>query len=306
MIFNIEIEDAGKRLDLFLLEKLKHQLHISRSNLANQIPDFVTINGETVRKGKVLKVGDKVEVLIEEMQGNIEIEEDNVEAVNGPLTIVEETSEYIVLNKQGGVAVHPGYKNENNTIANYLKAYLEGKGEYDNTIKRAGIVHRLDKPVSGLLICAKNRTIQLFLQKQFENHEVVKLYLAKIENKELNSVKELDQALTEFKHNEYSPTEDWELLEGKIQRDGSNRLRMKFGEHGKDSISYILPLENNEMLINIKTGRMHQIRATLKSKNLIIEGDQLYGSRNPKENIELKQIFLRLRISENVYREWSL
>jgi 23S rRNA-/tRNA-specific pseudouridylate synthase len=67
-----------------------------------------------------------------------------------------------------------------------------------------------------------------------------------------------------------------------------------------------LPLINNEILVNIKTGRMHQIRATLKSKNMIISGDALYGSKDPKDAIELKQIFMRLKISDNTFKEWSL
>lgn len=307
MRFVVTEAQEGQRLDKFLMEMLKPHMTITRSSLASYIQDYTTVNNKPGRKGQQLKRNEVVEVEIEDLEVESKRNfEDNITPKKGKLEILEETSDYIVLNKPSGVAVHPGVDNETNTIANYLRFYLEEKGEYDVTLQRGGIVHRLDKLVSGLLICAKTRSSQLFLQSKFENREVVKLYLANVEEKEDEEGKTLEEAIAEFKENEYEPTEEWRLVEGKISRDRANRMRMILGGRGKEAITYILPLVGDMVLVNIKTGRMHQIRATLKSLGMVIKGDELYGSKSKSKEISLKHILLRLPTPNGEVKEWSL
>lgn len=311
MTFSVEKEFSGKRLDVFLMVKLKSEIEISRSALDLLIQRFVKLNQMPVKKGVKLKEGYIVDVDIEGLQMEIKSKStDNIVPVEYKLEIIEETPDYIVINKPHGVAVHPGKDNENNTIANYLKYYLQSKNEYDNNIKRGGIVHRLDKGVGGVLLCAKNFKTQLELQRKFENREVVKLYFAKVEELEMPLIKSdltFDQALKSFKSNQFKPDDSWIKVEGKIARSRSDRRKMVIGGKGKDCTSYVLPLENDSVLVNIVTGRMHQIRATMNYLGWVVVGDTLYGSKqvNEYEDIfELKQILLRIEIN-GVVREWS-
>ncbi len=312
MRFPVEKEFSGKRLDMFLMEKLKSHLDISRSTLDSLISKHVQLNQLPVKKGVKLKEGYFVDVDIDGMKGEIkENNDDNILPVEFKLDIIEETSNYIVINKPKGVAVHPGKDNENNTIANYLKHYLLSKGEYDENIKRGGIVHRLDKGVGGVLLCAKNAKTQRELQSKFENREVVKLYLATCESISTPLVEtELSylDALESFKKNEYKADETWIKVAGNISRSRSDRRKMVIGGKGKECLSYVLPLKDGQVLVNILTGRMHQIRATLNYLGWVVAGDELYGSTSTgykEDEIALDQILLRVEI-DGVVKEWSV
>ncbi|MCC7290176.1 RluA family pseudouridine synthase [bacterium] len=311
--YEVRTAQAGLRLDSFLLQSLLIPFPVTRSALASVISEAVKVNKKAGKKGLKLSEGDLVEVddaLLSSVLG--QPGQDKLEAVKGDLKILEETSEYIVLNKPKGVAVHPGIGNENNTIANYLKAYLTDKGEYDPNIKRGGIVHRLDKVVSGILICAKTRETQIFLQNQFEQRKVAKLYLGRVValNKPLMKSKyKAKDEVAKFVQNGLKPNERWIQVEGKIMRDKANRMRMVLSDdHGRSALSYILPLDGDFVLICIKTGRNHQIRATLKKLGWCIQGDVLYGDTKGKlrSGIELEQILLSIETAPDVTHTFSL
>jgi len=170
-------------------------------------------------------------------------------------------------------------------------------------------VHRLDKPVSGLILFAKNAESQLYFQKQFEEHKIEKIYLAKVEygndfNTELKAKiplnpldvsKELDKLV----QNNFEIDDTWLKVEGYIGRSSINRMKMTFKtytfNHGRYALSYIKPISADEFLVIIKTGRMHQIRATIEYLGANIVGDTLFktlkGGIVPDE-IELESILL--------------
>lgn len=304
-------EWVDKRLDVFLLSNLANK-EVTRSMLEKQIKKNVTVNSKVAKKGYFLRLNDIVEYNEELVDMKNFVSEDIV-SVKGNLDIVDENDKYIVLNKPKGVPVHPGKGHEIDTLANYLRHYLESKGEYDLTVKRGGIVHRLDMDVSGLMIVAKDRTTQLALQQMFEKGEVTKLYLATVRS--LNTIVTeskltLKKQVKTFIDNNYQPDDRWMKIEGYITRDQSDRKRMRLsfdkGKTGRFALSYILPLKKNQMLINIKTGRMHQIRATMRALGWVVANDQLYGDPFPKGKMELEEILLKIYLDGTKESVWKL
>lgn len=298
----------GYRLDNYLKEQLNQPL-FTRSYIVKLI-DGVSINGKPAKKGNILKTGDIIEFEDRILQKEVE-KDDDIKSTQGELNIVEETERYIVINKPKGIAVHPSKDNVDNTVANYIKYYLENKQEYDSRIKRAGITHRLDKKVSGLMIVAKTLEYQQYLQSLFEKRLVKKVYLAKI--KSLNrlviiSENNLEDELNILINNNFVVDNRWIKVEKYITRDPKNRLRMKLNDKkiGRNTITYILPLKNNQILVMIETGRKHQIRATVNDLGWVVVGDGLYGDTNNQEGIELEQILLKLDIDNNNERMWKL
>ena len=169
-------EHENERADTYICDSFK--VH-SRSFLTKNWESLVLINGKSSKPSCRLKSGDKVEVKEENVDNILSNSSyDKITPQNHPLDIVYESESYLVINKSKGVSVHPGVGNSKDTLANYVAGYLTKKGEYDTTIDRAGVVHRLDKPVSGLIVFAKNSEMQSYLQKQFENHRKQKKYKA--------------------------------------------------------------------------------------------------------------------------------
>lgn len=303
-------EFSDSRLDMFLLSQFDRS-KITRSMLEKQIKESVMVNGKRAKKGLFLKVGDIVEFDQTKIVTKQESEKE-ILPIEGKLDIIDETVDYIVLNKPAGVPVHPGKGHVSDTVANHLRYYLEQKNEYDINIKRGGIVHRLDMDVSGLMICAKNRKTQLELQQLFETGQVIKLYKARLKalSKMLPESKlSLKTEISKFVKNGYEPDGRWIKVEGYIARDPSNRMRMRLnidkGRSGRYALTYILPLKNKEALINIKTGRMHQIRATVKAMGWVVEGDQLYGDAFQAGSLSLTEIILKLKVAQEE-KIWKL
>jgi 23S rRNA pseudouridine1911/1915/1917 synthase len=208
-----------------------------------------------------------------------------------------------VLFKPKGLVVHPGVGNRKDTLANYLKQYLMDKESLDSSMDRVGIVHRLDKGVSGVMVVAKNKHVQNKLKEQFAKRAVKKLYLAQVESfqpSELIFEKDYDiEEIIESMKGDNLNLDYWYKASGYIGRDRNNRFKMQFKlyEFGgsKKALSYILPISQDKMLIKIETGRMHQIRATLFYYGYHIVGDNLYapGSRKVvSEDIMLQSIYL--------------
>ena len=208
----------------------------------------------------------------------------------GSFEIVFEDENYLVVNKRRGVVVHPGVKNEQDTLANYVLGYLQEKGGYDKQLKRAGIVHRLDKGVGGLIVFAKNRRVQKHLAKQFESHEVLKIYYAEIQCnngeffKNFYPVDFVYKVVEAFYYKKDIDLTNWRKLEGSMRRDEKNRkkyifLPYTFEKSLRNAKSYVLPLCKDKVFVLIETSRTYQIRATLKSLGCIVKGDRLYGAK---------------------------
>lgn len=304
---------VGKRVDVFVLESLKggEFALVTRSFLKKYWENLILVNGKITKPSLKLKENDMVNIdtsLLAER-----VEKDNslstVIPQVGKLDIIFEDSDVLILNKKAGVVVHPGSGNMDHTLSNYVVGYLQSKGELDSRVKRGGIVHRLDKGVSGLILFAKTLESQIYYQKQFEERKVIKIYHAKIEDGNLpiilkeNIEKDTDifSVLKKLEQNNFVVGEDWYKVEGYMQRNNVNRMKMRFlperfNSVAKYALTYIKPLNENELLIKIETGRMHQIRATLEYLGVNIIGDTLYSTKKGRagvpDSIELTSILL--------------
>jgi len=185
----LENIEKGKRVDLLLSEHLKEQGSVlSRTFLKDNWSGLVKVNDSEVKPSYKLREGDVVEVDMEQisqLSSSLSYSE-GIEGQQYDLEVIFEDEDILVIYKPKGVVVHPGVGNTKDTLSNYVKGYLESKGEFDNAVTRAGIVHRLDKGVSGLIVFAKNPQSQKNLQEQFQAHTVRKIYLADIEYKQMD------------------------------------------------------------------------------------------------------------------------
>jgi 23S rRNA pseudouridine1911/1915/1917 synthase len=255
------------RLDKFLTVKLPEH---SRTKLQALIRDGeVKVNKESVLKtGYALESGDVVSLQIPEVVAS------KLEAEDIPLDVVFENTELAVINKPSGMVVHPAAGHESGTLVHAALARfkdIEGIGGE----LRPGVVHRLDKDTSGLIIMAKNEHAHRWLQDQFRLRKVEKIYIALVDGK---------------------PPTPTGRVEAAIDRDPSHRKKMAIvsGEKGRASVTEYRTLETfkNHTLIEAHplTGRTHQIRLHLAFLNCPIVGDKVYGRNHP--SVELDRHFL--------------
>ena len=187
------------------------------------------------------------------------------------LDIIFACDDYAIINKPAGLVMHPGAGVKSGTLANAVaKVYPEVL-----SLPRNGIVHRLDKDTSGLVVIARKNSFRNHISEQFQNREVEKKYLAVIKG-------EIIGALT---------------IDKPIARDRQNRTKMKVDENGREAISEAISLENfggySVVEVKIETGRTHQIRVHLSSNKTPIIGDKAYGSgsqliKNLSDNLKDK------------------
>ena len=223
------------------------------------------VNDAPVSKpGLIVKVGDIVLLNIPKPQPAA------IEPQDIPLDVIFEDENIIVINKPAGLVVHPSAGHERGTIVNAALAhapFLRGiNGEM-----RPGIVHRLDKDTSGVLLIAKNDDCQRWLQSQFKNREIVKRYIALVDG--------FPQTLQG-------------RIEAPIFRDPHNRKKMAIAPDGKGRFAITefrvkTKFQRHALLeINILTGRTHQIRVHLAALKIPVVGDRVYGHQNPSVEIE--------------------
>ncbi len=309
----VQRENEGIRVDKFVTMLLQQEYgfeEIPRAFVSGVVKDFVLINNSRAKHSYRLKLNDEVSIdldLLSKKYGQ-ELERSNNEnkivPQEGRFEIIFEDRDYLVLKKAKGLVVHPGIKNEKNTLANYVLDYLQRKGEYDKELKRAGIVHRLDKGVGGIIVFAKNRKVQRHLAEQFENHKVLKIYYAEVEPclsgifKHFYSYKLVHEIIEDYRLSKGVKLDNWKVLEGSMKRDEKDRKRYVFlpntsEENLRYAKSYILPLSYDKLFVLIETGRMHQVRATLKSLGCVLKGDRLYGAKaKDSSNIALDSVVL--------------
>jgi 23S rRNA pseudouridine1911/1915/1917 synthase len=256
-----------QRLDHFLVECMPEH---SRARLQKLIKGgMVFVKGEPVRKtGYQLEGQAMVEVHIPPVEST-ELEPEEI-----PLEIIFENDDVVVVNKGAGMVVHPSAGHSHGTLAHAILAHapdIEGIGGE----LRPGIVHRLDKDTSGLLVVAKNDRSMRYLQKQFRHRQVEKVYLALVDG---------------------TPPTPEGRVEAPIGRDSANRKKMAVVPEGKgrEAVSEYHLLErfpkHSYLEVHPVSGRTHQIRVHMAFLGCPVAGDRIYGRRKP--SLPLKRHFL--------------
>ena len=266
--FSVDVKNSGKRLDIFLAENLNDftRSFIKKLIKGNQVKLNDAVLSSPATK---IKYKDKITIYI------VEKKNQNIKAKKIKLDIIYEDKDILVLNKPKGMVVHPGAGNYENTLVNaLLYKYKKNLSDVNGSL-RPGIVHRIDKETSGLLVVAKNNLAHSNLSNQFSNHTIKRKYLCLA----WDVIRPLKGKITSL-----------------ISRDKKNRQLMTVSEiRGKKAITNYKTLK----VYNIKnipkislieceleTGRTHQIRVHLKYKGSSLLGDNQYG----KKNIKFKKI----------------
>ena len=251
----VPAEDAGKRIDIYLNE----ELDISRSYVKNLIEDqHILVNSNSIKKaGYIVKENDVIEASIPEAEVL------NVEPEDIPIDIVYEDDDLAVINKPQGMVVHPAPGSYSHTLVNALLFHLKNLSDINGVI-RPGIVHRLDKDTSGLLVVAKNNEAHIDLQEQIASKAAKRFYTALVDG---------------------VVTKDSGNITTLIDRSTKDRKMMAVSQSkGRIAITNYKVIERfphyTLMEYELKTGRTHQIRVHSKHIGHPIVGDPIYGGSN--------------------------
>ncbi len=254
-VFNILPEDAEKRLDVWLTAALEEY---SRSYVEKLIQDGnVTVNGKNVKSGCKLKTGDNVRVSVPAPKP-LEVEAQEIE-----LDIVHEDEDIIVINKPRGMVVHPAAGNYSGTLVNALLRHCGDSLSDINGVIRPGIVHRIDKDTSGVLVIAKNNKSHTVLSDMLKEHDIKRIYTAVAEGIIM---------------------EDQGTVDAPIGRHPVDRKKMAVNlKNGRRAVTHFKVLErfrNTTLLeLRLETGRTHQIRVHMSYIGHPLVGDGVYGKK---------------------------
>lgn len=266
----VEFEAAGKgeRLDKLLVAHFGDEL--TRSQIKGLIKDGrITVNGGPFKPGVRLKGGERIRVEMPEPREDVNVAPEPIE-----LNILYEDDVLALIEKPAGLVVHPGAGNETGTLVNALLDRFPEISQITYAAKRRGIVHRLDKDTSGLILTAKNARAMHRLMSQFQARTVEKVYLALVEK---------------------APRTNIGRIEVPLGRDPVQRRKMAVTRHGRPAISEFEVLEqfpSGQALVRVKllTGRTHQVRVHMAFVNAPLVGDQLYGRK--RQRIRISRQFL--------------
>ncbi len=242
--------DNLERIDKYLTNHLDY----SREIISKLIKDNkVTVNEKFVKPNYIVKISDiiNIEEYVEE--------ESSFSETNIPIDIVYEDDSIIVINKPSGLTVHPGSGNKNNTLVNALLYYNKNLSDIGG-LERPGVVHRIDKDTSGLIILAKNNKVHEILADYFKNKSIKRTYIALVKGVIENSSGTIDAP---------------------IGRDSLNRLKMTVTDkNSKNAITHFKVLKRFKkytlLSLKLETGRTHQIRVHMKFINHPVFNDPVY------------------------------
>lgn len=266
-----QIQKLVKNGEILVDQKKVLPHHFLKNGEELQLPDFL---GE-----------DKVAVKIGKPQANKKI----------VLNILNETDDYLVINKPAGLLVHPTNKNETDTLVNALLAYFPAIKTVGDNAVRPGIVHRLDRDVSGVMVVAKTQEMFDCLKQQFIEREISKKYLGLVYGEMSQSSGQIDLPI------------------GKSLQSGKMAVRSKteIDLLSKEALTIYEVLQQFQhyalLKIEIKTGRTHQIRAHMNAVGHSVVGDKIYCPKNLKSRVELGRIFLHANILGffDLNKEWQ-
>ncbi|HEY5524481.1 MAG TPA: RluA family pseudouridine synthase [Clostridium sp.] len=259
-IFIVEKSFEGERVDKYLSMIVEGK---SRSYLQGLITKGnILINDKEVKSNYKLKDLDEIEIILPQP---IELKVDSEDI---PLNVLYEDSDVIVVNKKRGMVVHPAPGNYNGTLVNALLFHCKDLSTI-NGVVRPGIVHRIDKDTTGILVVAKNDEAHNFLSNQLRNHSMKREYYALVEGKIKEDKGTIDKPL------------------GRNKRD---RLKIGIVEDGRRAITHYEVIERHKSTTLVKcvleTGRTHQIRVHMSSIGHPLLGDPLYGLKKQKFKLD--------------------
>ena len=245
------------RIDKYMSEHVQH----SSRNRIQKAADagFVHVNGKPVKSNYKVRAGDVITLMLDRPHYDTTIEPEDI-----PLEVVYEDDQLMVINKPAGLVVHPGVGNFHGTLVNAIAWHLRNLPSYDPNDPSVGLVHRIDKDTSGLLVVAKTPDAKTELGAQFFNHDTHRSYVALVWG---------------------NFTEDTGRIEGNIGRDPRDRQRMAVfpagGDVGKTAVTHYRVLERygytTLVECRLETGRTHQIRAHMKHIGHPLFADERYG-----------------------------
>jgi len=249
---NFVVDKPGVRLDKYVAEKYPE---LSRTHAQKLIGDgYITVNNEVAKASLKLNIGDKVSVVIPPPQPSPL----SPEAI--PLNIIYEDNDLLVVDKPAGLTIYPAPGHPSHTLVNAILSHFP---DLPGNSLRPGIVHRLDKDTSGLMVVAKNSTAQLNLISQFKAHSIVKAYLGLVKGR---------------------LTPERGIIEAPIGRDSRNRKRMAVVSEGRQARTQyqVIKYIGNYTLLEVmpETGRTHQIRVHLSAIGFPVVGDAMYGVKS--------------------------
>ena len=257
----VKPNESSKRIDAYISTV---EEEISRTAVQRLIEEeIITVNGKKTKASYKVQENDIIEI------GENKPKEIKLKAEDIPIEIIYEDEDIIVVNKPKGLVVHPAVGNPDGTLVNAIMAICKDSLSGIGGEIRPGIVHRLDKDTSGILIIAKNDTAHINLSEQIKNHEVEKTYIALVRG----IVKENEATIN-------MP----------IGRSTKDRKKMAVNKNGKNAITHFRVLNRYEkytlLEIKIETGRTHQIRVHLSHIGYPEVGDYTYSNGKNDFNVE--------------------
>ncbi|MDO6354371.1 RluA family pseudouridine synthase [Caloramator sp. CAR-1] len=258
--FLVESNDVGKRIDVFLSEKIED---MSRSRIQKLIEDNkIKVNAKEIKSNYKIKNGDEITV---EVPKPVMLQ---IQAEDIDIDILYEDDDIVVVNKPQGMVVHPAAGNYTGTLVNALLKKCKTLSSINGVI-RPGIVHRIDKDTSGVLVVAKNDYAHQHLAEQIKEHTVKRVYIALTEG-----VIKQDQG----------------TIDKPIGRHPIHRKKMAVIENGKRAVTHFKVLErykeNTLVEARLETGRTHQIRVHMAYIGYPLVGDPVYGFKKQKFNLK--------------------